>query len=179
MKWTKHDSLFTALLILIILATLWLCSGCNTTKHTVSEKKTDTREQELTDSLNLVKSERDRFEQLYNEIQYAGVIFDTIAIRDTVNQLNTVYITKEGEIKAEGNIKSASVSKTVFNKIIAEKDRLIDSLRYVKSKTEVKKETVYKERIVKRSTWLFWLIVGLISGVAISNRAKIISFLRG
>lgn len=166
------------LLILIMAMFVILFTSCSVTKksQTDTNVKETTREQILTDSLHLMKSENDRLTSEISQLQYAGVVFntDTVNHHDTIT--NTVEITKEGAIKATGNIGSAYVSKSFYSKLIAEKDKRYDSL--LKKKQEVlyitKTIDTHTTTNVKRSLLNFWwlLIVGAVFGIFIHHKTK-------
>lgn len=159
MKWTKTDTRFAVIAIMMLLLFFWLvATGCSSSKH-VEKSFTDSTATK-DDSIRLLKSERDLFEQQYNELLYASVLFDTILSHDTIH--NTVYITKEGEVKAEGNIRSVAVSKNVYLNLISQKDRTIDSLSKIKEKVRVVTET---KQVEKKTTVLPWWFIVIISGV--------------
>jgi len=157
MKWTKHDSYFALIITVSAIILLWLIStGCNTTKN-VQRSFTDSTATK-DDSIRLLKSERDLFEQQYNELLYASISFDTITSYDTIT--NTVVITKEGEVKAEGKIKYVNISKNIYASIISQKDKTIDSLRKIKEKVRVVIETKTVEKKTTVFPWWFLIIVG-------------------
>jgi uncharacterized ion transporter superfamily protein YfcC len=157
MKWTKHDSYFALIIAICTIVLLWIiATGCTSTKN-VQKSFTDSSTTK-DDSIRLLKAERDLFEQHYNELLYAEVLFDTLTLHDTIH--NTVFITKGGEIRAEGNIKKASVNKNVYLSIIAERDRIIDSFKSVKDKVRVVTETKQVEKKTTVFPWWFIIIMG-------------------
>lgn len=159
MKWTKHDSYFAMIIAISTIVLLWLiASGCSSSKN-VSKSITDSTATK-DDSIRLLKAERDLFEQQYNELLYAEVLFDTILSHDTIH--NTVFITKDGGIEASGNIVKASVNKNVYLNLIAQRDRMIDSLSKLKEKVRVITETKQVEKKTTVFPWWFLLIIGAV-----------------
>lgn len=139
-------------------------SGCKTTKHISSSivNKDSLVIKEKADSIRLLSNEINRLSAEIRELQYSGVRFDTVMIPgDTVRVINTVTITKEGDITATGKILAAYVSKDKLTKIVNEKQKIIDSLSLLKQKEIVKVEikTVDKEVFIKRSTFNIWYYV--------------------
>lgn len=162
---------------LILCAILIMAGGCNTTKEVNKMSYDSTSLTQKDDSIRLLKSERDRFEELYNELIYSNVIFDTVRTTDTVNHFNTIYITKEGEIKASGNIKSANVSKSIIQSIILAKDKTIDSLKNVKNKVVTEVHEVVKEKKVKRNFWLYFFLGAAVASI-VWNYKRILSLIK-
>ena len=161
MKWTKTDTRFAVIAVMMLLLFFWLvATGCSSSKS-VQKSFTDSTATK-DDSIRLLKAERDLFEQQYNELLYASVLFDTILSHDTIH--NTVYITKDGEVKAEGKIRTVNVSKNVYLSIIAEKDRLIDSLSKITQKVKVVTET---KQVEKKTTVFPWWFIVIIGGIFI------------
>lgn len=169
MKTTKIGLVWIGLLIVMAFVIL-LFSRCTSTKDI--QKTDNTREKVLEDSLRLVISERDRYEAELIQAQYAEVLFDTITSHDTIT--NVVTITKEGEIKATGKITSAFISKNFYQRIISEKDKLIDSLRSVKNREIVKTVTITKHKKTTFITWWIWLII---VGAVLFNFRKQLKFI--
>lgn len=168
--------------VLFMLLLFLLLSGCNSTKQVTKQTKTvdSSHIKELSDSIRLLKTENEKLTADIRELQYAQVLFDTIYMPgDTV--VNTITITKDGEIKATGRITAGYVTKNVLTKIVAEKNRVIDSLASLKQKETVKlvTRTEYKDKYVKTnflSQW--WLFpAGMIFMAAIIYRRKILSLL--
>lgn len=161
MKWTKNDNWFALSLLILIYLFLWVVSlGCNTTKNvqkTVVDSSTA-----KDDSIRLLKAERDLFEQQYNELLYASVLFDTIMLHDTIT--NTVVINKEGEVRAVGKIKYVNISKNIYSSIISQKDRTIDSLKSLKDKVQVITKTDTKLKKVRPAFMWILLLVGYVLG---------------
>lgn len=154
MKWTKTDTRFAVIAVMMLLLFFWLvATGCSSSKH-VEKSFTDSTATK-DDSIRMLKAERDLFEQQYNELLYASVLFDTLTLHDTIH--NTVFISKEGEVKAEGKIRTVNVSKNVYLSIISEKDRLIDSLSKITQKVQVVTKTETKVKKVTVFPW--WLLV--------------------
>lgn len=128
--------------------------SCTTTKHV--EKVKSERETVLEDSVRLLSVELDRMEKERRESEYGVIRFDTVFVPgDTI--VNTVTI-KEGAIEAKGRIKYVEVNKSVYEKIISQKDKIIDSLARIKRIERVVTETVYKDKKVVVFPWYFWLI---------------------
>lgn len=162
MKVSKEDKWFAIIMVFLISLLLWLCAtGCTSSKNVQKSSYDSTATKD--DSIRMLKAERDLFEQNYNELLYASVLFDTIVSHDTIH--NTVYITKEGEVKAEGNIRKVAVNKSVFTSIIAEKDRLIDSLSKITQKVQVVTKTETK---VKKVTVFPWWLLLVCAGIFIT-----------
>lgn len=174
-NWGLADTILWLLVLSIALLIIVFASSCTSSKAVTKTVVDSTSLTEKSDSIRLLKSERDRFEELYNELIYSGVIFDTLKVTDTVNHFNTVYITKDGEIKATGNIKSASVSKSIIQSIIASKDKTIDSLRNLTSKDSVNTHRESLVKKVKKSVFPWWLFLAVslasfFGGVYVSKR---------
>lgn len=164
MKTTKIGLVWIGLLIVMAFVIL-LFVRCSHTKDIVKteNRQEDSRVKELSDSLHLVITERDKLESEIKELQYAGVVFvtDTLTSHDTIT--NTVEITTDGGIKAKGNISSAYVSKSFVSKIISKKEKIIDSLKSVKEKEKIitKTITVTKNKHIKTSFLNFWWLLAI------------------
>lgn len=178
---TQRIGLIWIALLIIMAFVIMLFARCSSTKdlNKTTEKVNESREKELSDSLHLITSERDKLESEIKELQYAGVIFktDTINHRDTIT--NTIEITKEGAIKATGNIGSAYVSKSFVARIITEKDRLIDSFRNVKQKEKyiTRTVTITKTKYKKTSFFPLWLIlIAFVAGWIVKKKLGSKSF---
>lgn len=176
----KRKFPYWILAAVIMAAAIIYFSSCNSQKHIVKEKQSvdSSYVNELSDSIRLLKTNNEKLEQTINQMQYAGVSFDTIFLtgkNDTI--INTVTITKEGEIKASGNISSAYVSKTVLINVLKEKDQLIDSfaLALEKEKKNIKVETQVKtvEKEVKAGSfpWL-WIAIMFLLGIYTGYRLR-------
>lgn len=155
-------------------------SSCNSQKHIVKEKQEvdSSYVKELQDSVRVLTTTNEHLEKTINEMQYAGVSFDTVYLegkRDTI--INTVTITKEGDIEAKGKILSAYVSKSILVNTVREKNMMIDSLSIAleKEKKNVKIETQVKtvEKEVKTGSfhWL-WIVAMFIFGAFLWDRLK-------
>lgn len=158
---------FWVVAVLLLAVAIIYFSSCNSQKH-IQETKVvldSSFEKELKDSIRYFRNEKERLEHTINELQYAGVKFDTVFLegkRDTI--INTVTITKEGEIKASGHISAAYVSKSVLTKIVNEKQLTIDSLS---KSLEIEKKnikTVVQVKEVEKKTkpglpWAMLLVV--------------------
>jgi hypothetical protein len=145
-------------------------TSCSTAKNTV--KADYSKEQDLRDSVSMLTIENNKLTNENLQLQYASISFDTIRLSDTVDRVNTVVITKEGEIKSKGNIRKVVVSNAFYTKIIDEKSKTIDSLRLVKNK--VSERLIYKDREVKKSFIPFWLWLVIIGLVAFNFRKQIV-----
>ena len=86
------DSLFIALisLMLLMMAIGW-CS-CTSTKHVTKERVSvdSLRVENLADSVRMLTLENEKLQEEIRELVYSGVVFDTTRITDTV--INTVII---------------------------------------------------------------------------------------
>jgi len=163
---------------ILLMALIFILPGCSSSKdvHKTQTSTDSSYTKELEEQNKVLSMENERLSAEVRELQFAEVKFDTIyRAGDTV--VNTIVITKEGEVKAAGNIVSATVSKNVFTKIVKEKERIIDSLKQVKGKETVKyiTKTEYKEKHKKTSfmgsLWI-WLLIGLIAGLYLGWRLR-------
>lgn len=170
----KEVNIFDCIVLLVVLLMI-LLAACNSTKQVSKQTTTvdSSHVKELSDSIRLLKTENEKLIADIREMQYGSVIFDTVYMPgDTI--VNTVTITKEGEIKASGRVSAAYVSKSVLTKIVNEKQRVIDSLSQVKQRETVKlvTRTEYKDKFVKRSFmagWWLWILFFL-AGVYVGWR---------
>ena len=189
----------------IALAALLLTS-CSTSKQTYKARtdRDSTVTESLRDSLRVVRQERDHFEAKYRELENQEVTFDTTACppipeihcdslnTDSVNaiisRLNALYsgamnkvrVSQNGEIEAEGRVKSYRRQSERDGAVIASQQREIDSLRQVvaERKVEVKTVEVVREKKVKRSV-IPWILFGLVVGwVLRSYLRRVIALLR-
>lgn len=182
------------ILLSIIYATaLILAFSCTTTKHIATNRTTidSTVLNEKSDSIRNLQIENQRLSQEIHELQYAGVVFDSARCPPSVINVpedcnvdsllmllsiyqNKVKILADGTIEAQGKIKSAYYTKDKLSKVIAELQRVNDSLKVVKAKTEtvVKTEVVTKEKKVKRSFLnMWWLyLIFFIGGWVVRHR---------
>lgn len=142
-------------------------TSCSSSKNV----STNYKEQELRDSISILTTENNKLFSENLALQYASISFDTLRITDTVDRFNTVTITKEGEIRTIGRVKEVKVSNLVYTRIIDEKNKTIDSLRFVKNKTIEK--TVEKEKKVSFIPFWVWLII--IGLVVFNFRKQILS----
>ena len=155
------DSLFIALisLMLLMMAIGW-CS-CTSTKHVTKERVSvdSLRFENLADSVRMLTLENEKLQEEIRELVYSGVVFDTTRITDTV--INTVIIRPDGSIEATGRIKSAYSTIDKLTKTIKELSRINDSLRLVKNqvRTEVKYVKETKDKEVKRVLFPWYLLV--------------------
>ena len=160
---SKSDILFIILMgFMIIMMAVGMCS-CSTQKDV---KKTFVQTDSLTvkrleDSIRLLTLENEKLTEEVRELNYSGVVFDTVTVNDTIR---TVVIRPDGTIEAKGNIKSASFSSDKLTKRIKELQRMVDSLRLVKGevRTEYKyiKETKDKEKKTVLFPWYLLVIAG-------------------
>lgn len=157
--------LLTILLLMVLFVSTCVLAGCTSTKQ-VSKSSTNVDSsaiKERDEEIRILKAENERLNIEIRELQFAEVRFDTVFVKgDTV--VNTVVITKDGEVQAKGNIVSAVVSKNILTKIVNEKQRVIDSLSkaLTSEKANVKKVVEVKEKEVKRSVfpgWMWWLLL--------------------
>lgn len=164
---------FFAIVIILLLAAF----GCNTEKHITKERVIvdSTALKEKTDSIYYLKQENERLEAKVRELTYTQVLFDTVFLAgDTV--VNTVIVKEDGTIEAAGKIKSLTISKQLLVNVIAEKNRMIDSLVKVKQKenvvvqkvTETKTRDVVKKVVPGYVWWL--LILGIAGGIIIDRK---------
>lgn len=154
---------------LTITVCIIVLASCHSSKHiqqtviTVDSSAVKTLERKLDEATSRYM----HAESQLRELQYAGVQFDTIPVHDTVPgkcPQNTVIIQADGGIQAQGNIKSAFVSKERYEKQITD---LRDSLHRSQQDLAAEKRNVkidYKEKEVKvktRSWWWIWILVGM------------------
>lgn len=171
--------------IIVIAAAILIAiafSSCNTSKHTqqsmVSFDSSYLKEQQ--DSVRVLKTENERLQSEIDEMTYAGVQFDTLFIagkNDTI--INTVTITKEGDIKATGNILSAYVSKSVLTKIVNEKQATVDSLSKALDTEKKNIKTIVETKEVEKKVkvlpgWIWFLVVIGVIGWEYLRRLPII-----
>lgn len=161
----KENMLWGVLLALICLITLVMIS-CTTSKNISTDQQQYSKEEQLRDSVKMLTIDNERLEAEKRENQYYRVDF----IRDTVNHhdtiTNTIEISKDGGVRATGNILSAYVAKSVLTKVLEQKNRTIDSLRLLTNKVETKYYTITKTRTIKRSfipIWIWLIIAGLVA----------------
>lgn len=164
--------------ILIFFLALSIVS-CASQKHITTKTQSTDSLSELRDSISMLTTENNRLTNENLELQYLGISFDTVRLHDTSRIFNTVYI-KDGEIKAEGNLLKVVLSKSVLTKFVQEQSKTIDSLRLLKNKVEVRVETKYVDRKVKRSFLNFWwlLLIGFIGGWFAKSKIGKLSFLK-
>jgi len=141
---------------------LILLASCTTSKSSQKEQFKSERETILEDSVRVLTKEVEQLLQEKRSNEYGMIRFDTVFIPgDTV--INTVVI-KDGNIEAKGRIKYVEVNKSVYEKLLVQKDKIIDSLSKLKQKEVVKTEvkTVDKVKKVSFIPWWVWLIVGVL-----------------
>lgn len=183
------DIVYVAMFLILMI----LIFSCTSTKNVATKHETidSTAFNEKSDSIRNLRIENQRLTQEIHELQYAGVVFDSsrcppsiinvpkdcnvdsiLALLDMFK--NKVKIYADGTIEAEGKLKSAYYSKDKLTKVIVELQRVNDSLRLVKAKTEtiVKTDIITKEKKVKRSVFTMWwlLLIGFIGGWYIRHR---------
>lgn len=177
----KRKFPYWILAVIVLAIAIFYFSSCNSQKHIVKEKQSvdSSFVKELLDSVKILTQTKEHLEKTINEMQYAGVSFDTVYLegkRDTV--INTVIVTKEGEIKASGRISSAYVTKTVLINVLKEKNEIIDSfaLALEKEKKNVKIDTQVKtvEKEVKTGSFPWMtiavvLLIGIYAGYKSRN----------
>jgi hypothetical protein len=156
------------LLIAITLAVLAMLavSGCNSQKHIIESRFDSTWTKNVQDSNKLLRHEVEKLTEDIQQLIYAGVYFDTVwlkgdTVRDTIT--NTVVIKSDGSIEAKGRISSAYVSKNTMLKLVAEKQKTIDSLSVALSDEKMNIKTV--DRVVTKKTSFIPLWVFLIFAV--------------
>jgi len=156
------------LLIAITLAVLAMLavSGCNSQKHIIESRFDSTWTKNVQDSNKLLRHEVEKLTEDIQQLIYAGVYFDTVylkgdTVRDTIT--NTVVIKTDGSIEAKGRISSAYVSKNTMLKLVAEKQKTIDSLSVALSDEKMNIKTV--DRVVTKKTSFIPLWVFLIFAV--------------
>lgn len=156
-------------LLFIILFLMGTLSGCTTTKEVSKTDSTYTKD--LEQQVRSLQIENEKLTTEIHQLQYSEVRYDTIYIPgDTV--VNTVTITKEGEVNAKGRISSVTVAKTLLSRIIAEKDKTIDSLTLLKQRETVKVVTVDKYKKVTVFPWYFWLITAAFAAMWLYKQLK-------
>jgi len=197
------------IIVIATVITIVALSACTTTKksftHAVNSDSLHIVS--LTDSVNMLKIEYERLEQINRENQFITVVFDSTqcpkirfpegaalmnkdSIQKLINNLNDaidgmnnkINVDANGAIQANGKIKQLTYSKDKLIQIIQEKDKIIDSLgkRKFEDKTDVKKSDV-TTITKKKTTFLnFWwlLIVGFAGGYIVrAKTGKIIPFI--
>ena len=171
------DTIFRLMLVyvlgaLIIILLALLSQSCTTTKTVQKESIKSERETILEDSVRVLTKEVEQLLQEKRSNEYGVIRFDTVFIPgDTV--INTVVI-KDGNIEAKGRIKYVEVNKSVYEKLLVQKDKIIDSLSKLKQKEVVKTEvkTVDKVKKVSFIPWWVWLIVGVLLPFSIRDQIK-------
>jgi len=169
------DPIFRLMLVyvlgaLIIILLALLSQSCTTTKTVQKESIKSEREVVLEDSVRVLTKEVEQLLQEKRSNEYGVIRFDTVFIPgDTV--INTVVI-KDGNIEAKGRIKYVEVNKSVYEKLLVQKDKIIDSLSKLKQKEVVKTEVKTVDKVVKRSFIPFWVWVILAALLFWGNREK-------
>lgn len=155
------------ILSIMIITMMIGCMSCGrvikeTTKTNTVVDSTAVKEK---DSIIQVKeSVIARLQNENRELQYSGVVFDTINNYDTVCPERSVTIGADGSITAKGPIKSANVTKDKHQKTIADWERKYDSLYQVKSKDSTTVKTVtntvtkYKDRGIPGWQWFLFAV---------------------
>jgi flagellar biosynthesis chaperone FliJ len=149
-------------MICMMIVGFFSCTSSKSVQKTTT--KTDsTSITVLRDSLRVLTSEKRRLEEEIRELNYSGVLFDTITVRDTINQ---VIIKSDGTIEAKGKIKSASFTSDKLTKRISELQREIDSLRLVKNKVRTEYRYITERKDKEKQTVLFPWYLLVIAGAA-------------
>lgn len=180
--------------------------SCSTSKQTYKARtdRDSTATELLKDSLAVVRLERDHFEAKVRELESQVVEFDTTAcppipeihcpglntdsVNAVISRLNALYsgamnkvkISTDGQIEAEGRLRSYRKQAERESAVMADKDRLIDSLRRVSAERKVEVRTVQAvtEKKKKRD-WFIYLAIGLVLGwVLRSYLRRIIGWIR-
>lgn len=158
MRKIAASTLLAVCCFLMAMLIAYILSGCTSTKQVYKETTDSSHLKELEAQNRVLYSENERLLKEVRELQYAEVRFDTVFLKgDTV--VNTITITKEGEVKATGKIVSANLTKNVLTKIVKEKDRIIDSLSQLKQKETVKVVTEYKDKYKKVTVFPWWFLM--------------------
>lgn len=176
------------------MALMILAASCSTNKQVTSSSKTvdSTVLNEKDSMIRVLEQENQRLTSEIHELQYAGVTFDSslcppsvINVPEDCNvdsilallsyEKNRVKIYADGTIEAEGKLRSAYYSKDKLSRFIVELQRINDSLRQVKQKTETRyvTNTVTVEKKVKRKFFnspFLWLVIGLVGGYTVRSR---------
>lgn len=163
----------------------YLLSGClqscKTVKY-IDRVKTVVDSSVIEQNLGLQRALQETIETYEKEKEQwnsTGVVFDT--------KCDTVYKTRiefdNGKLKnIEGNVKSLNQSLFEKQSELYDAYRLIDSLSFEAEKkdTRVVKETVTITKNVKTKVmvWWPWLVVGLIAGLILESRFKILYHLK-
>lgn len=173
-------NLILAIICSILIFFILTCGACTSTKHVKSSSFDSTWVKSVLDSNRVLRSENSLLQQDINAMKYIGVYFDTLYLPgDTV--VNTVEVTKEGDVKATGRIKSASFSEKYYQKLVWKLQSRLDSLS--KSRSEEKTRIVYKDREVQKKvkvfTQFYWWILMFALGYGVAKRKSFFSFLRG
>lgn len=166
----KRPEIIWIVVIVAILAIISF-SSCKVQKHIVSETHSVDSSvlKSYYDSVRMLKTENSHLQWEKNQLQYAGVQFDTVFVsgkNDTI--INTVTITKEGDVHASGKILSAYVSKTFMQKVISDKDTKIDSLAKAlqneKSNVKTVVQTKEVDKVVKAGfPWALVLVTFVVA----------------
>lgn len=200
------NQIYTFMKYIPIICLIFLYS-CSTSKQTYKARtdRDSTATELLKDSLAVVRLERDHFEAKVRELESQVVEFDTTAcppipeihcpglntdsVNAVISRLNALYsgamnkvkISTDGQIEAEGRLRSYRKQAERESAVMADKDRLIDSLRRVSAERKVEVRTVQAvtEKKKKRD-WFIYLAIGLVLGwVLRSYWRKLIGWLRG
>lgn len=156
-------------LLIILLALLF--SSCTTSKTVQKESIKSERETILEDSVRVLTKEVEHLLQEKRSNEYGMIRFDTVFVPgDTV--INTVVI-KDGNIEAKGRIKYVEVNKSVYEKLLVQKDKIIDSLSKLKQKEKVKTEYKDVNKVVKKWYIPFWVYLIVAGSILFSFRDKI------
>ena len=177
--------IFGCLSVIGIIVLLFIAFGCTHSKKTFETRnlKDSTNETTMEDSLQLMKSELNRLQQLLEQQQYLSVQFDSTrcpkivfpvgtamlnkdSIQQLVNELNNAIdglqnrleVNSDGSVIAEGRLKEAKYSNRKLLKALSEWEKKYDSLSKTKKqeKQQVITETVVKTEKSKTSFMNFW-----------------------
>lgn len=199
------NQIYTFMKYIPIICLIFLYS-CSTSKQTYKARtdRDSTATELLKDSLAVVRLERDHFEAKVRELESQVVEFDTTAcppipeihcpglntdsVNAVISRLNALYsgamnkvkISTDGQIEAEGRLRSYRKQAERESAVMADKDRLIDSLRRVSAERKVEVRTVQAvtEKKKKRD-WFIYLAIGLVLGwVLRSYLRRIIGWIR-
>lgn len=188
--------ILTFILLLCVIGMVALFSSCSSSKNVTKERIVidSSATKELQDSIRLLKTEVTRLEQTIKESEYATYEFDSTkcpqivfpvgsamlnkdSIQRLINDLNNginglnnkVKRYADGTIEITGRLKNVTQLKEKQSQLIAQQEKLIDSLKQVKQKETVsvnkeeEKKTVTKKTKFLPDWWLFPL--GMACGI--------------
>lgn len=175
------DILGILIISFILIAWLFSCASCSSSKdiHKDTNKVEDTRLQEKSDSIRILKTDNERLTSENIQLRYFGVDYDTVYVKgDTIKNTITIH---DGDISVSGRIKSAHFTESAFNKNTQSKSKTVDSSgkNTIREITYLKTVTITKTKHTQISflNWILFIVIGVVIGVIICNYKKIQSWI--